>query len=159
MPEKDAWTTILDFLSTIITPNWEELIALLPLFVLIGLVGPVLTLLMLYQLRVRLTSRHGRVQLAEPEPTPAPLGEDGLPNVPANVPYCSRHGLVYPLSARTCELDREELSVRCPIDDTVRVASQQLCRACGTKYVLGASRTAVMVRRTGRPPAGGAAAA
>jgi hypothetical protein len=157
--EKDAWTSFLDFLSTIITPNWEELIGLLPLFVLIGLVGPILTLLVLYHLYVRITGRHGRIRLGEPEPMPAPLGEDGLPLIPANVPFCSRHGLLYPLSATVCELDKDELSVRCPIDDTVRVAGQQLCRTCGTKYLLGASSTALMVRRTGRPPAGGAAAA
>ena len=27
--------------------------------------------------------------------------------------------------------------MRCPVDDTVRVAGQQLCRTCGTRYQLG----------------------
>jgi len=49
--------------------------------------------------------------------------------------------------------------VRCPIDQTTRPASQELCRVCGTRYVLGASRTGLTVRRSGRPPEGGAAVA
>ena len=156
---RDAWTSFLDFLSTIITPNWEELIGLLPLFVMLGLTGPILSLLVLYHLYHFVKRRRGRVHLAEPEPMPAPLDANGLPVAPPNVPFCSRHGLIYPLKAKSCELDKEELSVRCPIDDTIRVASQQLCRACGTKYVLGTSSTALTVRRVGRPPEGGAAAA
>jgi hypothetical protein len=155
----DAWTAFLTWLSTIVTPNWDELIKLLPLFIVLGLLGPGLSLLILYHLYHRMTRRSGRVRLAEAAPVAAAVGGDGAPLIPPNVPFCSRHGLIYPLSASTCELDAEELSVRCPVDHTVRVASQQLCRVCGTKYVLGASSTALTVRRIGRPPAGGAAAA
>ena len=95
----------------------------------------------------------------EPEPTPAPIGEDGQPTFPANVPYCAPHALIYPATARTCDVDGGELLVRCPVDDNARVASQQLCRVCGTRYQLGASLAPVAVRRRGHPPEGGAAIA
>jgi hypothetical protein len=155
----DAWTAFLTWLSKIVTPDWNGLIQLLPLFVVIGLLGPVLSLLMLYHLYHFMKRQRPRIRYAEPEPHAAPVGDDGQPIIPANVPYCSRHGLIYPLSATVCELDGEELSVRCPVDETVRVARQQLCRVCGTKYVLGASSAALTVQPVHRPPEGGAAAA
>jgi hypothetical protein len=51
------------------------------------------------------------------------------------------------------------LYVRCPVDDMTRVASQDLCRVCGTRYQLGAALSPVVVQRSGRPPEGGAAVA
>lgn len=155
----DAWTSFLRFLSTIITPSWDDLIRLMPLFVIVGVLGPALSLLVLYHLYHFVKRSRPRIQLQEAEASAAPLGEGGMPVIPPNVPHCSKHGLIYPLDATVCELDREELSVRCPVDDVVRSARQQLCKACGTRYILGASNTAIMVRRAGRPPEGGAAAA
>ena len=85
--------------------------------------------------------------------------EDGRAIFPPNVPFCAQHELIYPASARSCDVDGGELLVRCPIDDNTRVASQQLCRVCGTRYQLGASVAPVTVRRRGHPPEGGAAIA
>lgn len=153
------WDQLLGFLSRIIIPDWNALIALVPLFALLGLLGPVLSLLALAWLHHRLTRRAGRVRLGEALPVIAERDEDGQLIVPANAPFCSRDGLIYPGSAATCDRCRGELSVRCPVDDTVRPAAQQLCRACGTRYVLGAADTALTIRRTGRPPRGGAAVA
>jgi len=93
------------------------------------------------------------------EPVSAPVGANGLPMFPPNVPFCEEHAVIYPPGARSCELDGGELTVRCPVDDASRPASQQLCRACGTKYVLGAATTAMTIRRSGSPPEGGAAVA
>lgn len=157
--QNDAWSSFLDFLSTIITPSWDGLIRLMPLFVILGVLAPVLTLLVMYHLYHFVKRRRPHIRLEQAEAIAAPIGEGGLPVIPPNVPYCSRHGLIYPLDATACELDGEELSVRCPVDDVVRTAREQLCRACGTRYVLGASNAAIMVRRVGRPPEGGAAAA
>jgi hypothetical protein len=155
----DPWTAFLDFLQTLVSPNWGELIAMLPLFLLLGVVGPILSLIVLAWFWHVLHRRRGRVRTAEPESMAAPRDTNGQPIYAPNVPYCETHALIYPASATTCEVDGAELSVSCPIDQTVRVASQQVCRACGTRYVLGASRTALTVRRTGRPPEGGAAVA
>lgn len=156
----DPWTAFLDFLQTILVPNWGELITMLPFFLLLGAVGPVLTLLLLYHLYHFVKRRSGRVRIEEPVPVAALLdATSGEYVFPANVPFCARHGLIYPPHETSCEIDKEELSVRCPVDDIVRTARQQTCRACGTRYELGASRTALTIRRTGRPPEGGAAVA
>ena len=155
----DPWTAFLQWLQTILVPDWNGLIQLLPILLIVGVVGPGLTLLALYWLYVSATARRGKVRIDEPTPERAERGPDGMPVYPANVPYCATHELIYPATYRTCEIDGEELQVRCPIDETVRVAGQQLCRTCGTRYQLGASLAPVVIRRHGRPPAGGAAIA
>lgn len=155
----DPWTSFLDWLQTLIVPEWNSLIAMLPLLLLLGVVGPILSLIVLMNLSYLWHRRRGRVRTADVEPVSAPVGPDGEPVFPPNVPYCLGHAVLYPGSARECAVDRAELTVRCPVDSTTRPASQQTCRACGTRYVLGASRAPLVVRRTGRPPEGGAAVA
>ena len=155
----DPWTAFLEWLQTILIPDWNGLIQLLPILLILGVLGPGLTLLALYWFYVTITSRRGKVRRADPEPTPAERAADGTPTYPPNVPYCPIHELLYPATAKACEIDGEELSVRCPVDDTIRVAGQPLCRTCGTRYQLGASLAPIVIRRRGRPPAGGAAAA
>ncbi len=163
MPEQpvatDPWTGFLEWLETIIIPDWGGLISLLPILLILGVVGPGLSLLALYWFYHRVTRRRGRVRIGDPEPTRARVGEDGNAVYPPNTPYCPHHQLVFPATARTCDVDREELLVRCPVDDMTRFASQDLCRVCGTRYQLGASLAPVVVRRSGRPPEGGAAIA
>lgn len=155
----DPWTTILDFLQTVIVPNWGELINMLPFFLLIGVVGPILSLVLLMQVWYLLHRRRGHVRIAEPEAIPASRDSQGNPIYPPNVPYCDEHELLYPANRTTCEINGAELSVSCPVDQTVRTASEQVCRVCGTRYVLGAARPPITVRRTGSPPEGGAAVA
>jgi hypothetical protein len=58
-----------------------------------------------------------------------------------------------------CEIDRADLSVACPVDGTVRVASVQTCPGCGTRYVLGAGSSPTLVTGSSGPPEGGAAVA
>ena len=155
----DPWTAFLDWLATILIPDWNGLISLLPLMLILGVLGPALSLLALYWLLNSATRRRGKVRIDEPQPEAAPRAADGTPIYAANVPYCPTHTLLYPPTYRECEIDGEELLVSCPVDETVRVASQQLCRTCGTRYQLGASLAPVVVRSHGRPPAGGAAIA
>lgn len=155
----DAWTAFLQWLSTILIPDWGGLIGLLPILLIVGVVGPGLSFLALYWMYVRLKSRRGHVRTAEPEPLAVAATADGSYVYPANAPYCPTHHLVYPPTMSQCQVDRAELLVRCPVDDSVRVASQQLCRTCGTRYQLGASLSPIVVRRRGSPPAGGAAVA
>jgi hypothetical protein len=155
----DPWTAFLQWLQTILVPDWSGLIQLMPILLIVGVVGPALSLLALYWLYVIFTTRRGKVRFDEPTPQPAERAADGSPIFPANVPYCRTHELIYPAKYRECEIDSEELNVRCPVDDTVRVAGQELCRTCGTRYQLGASLAPVVVRSHGQPPAGGAAIA
>lgn len=155
----DPWTAFLEWLQTILIPDWNGLILLLPILLILGLVGPVLTLLALYWFYVVGTSKRGKVRRDELSPTPAERAADGSALYAPNVPYCRTHELIYPATAKNCEIDGEELAVRCPVDDTVRVASQPVCRTCGTRYELGASLAPIVIRRRRHPPAGGAAVA
>jgi hypothetical protein len=155
-----TWTAIQNLLQKVIVPNWTDWINAMPILVVIGLLGPILTLVFLVWLHYMLfVRRRGRVRLADPAPVAAERDESGFWVIPPNTPFCAREGLLYPPSARRCVSDGAELMVRCPVDSTTRVASQELCRACGTKYVLGAASTALAVQRRSGPPEGGAAVA
>jgi len=155
----DPWTDLLTFLQTLIVPNWGELINMLPFFVVLGVVGPLITIIVVMQLWYLIHRRRGRVRRTELQPYAADRDSTGAPIYPANVPFCEEHELLFPPSMTACTVDGDELTVKCPIDRTARVASEQTCRACGTRYVLGATETALSIRRTGQPPAGGAAVA
>jgi len=158
-PPVDPWTAFLSWLQTIIIPDWGGLISLLPVLIVLGVLGPALSLLALYWIYVLVTNRRGKVRVEDPAPIPASQLADGSYDYPPNVPYCPTHNLLYPPTMRECPIDSEELQVRCPVDGTVRVASQQLCRTCGTRYQLGVALAPVVVSRRGAPPAGGAAIA
>jgi hypothetical protein len=155
----DPWTAFLDWLTTVIVPDWGELVGMLPFFLILGVVGPIVTLIALMWIWDLMKRERARVEVEDPDVTAAPRDAAGLPVFPANVPFCQEHALVYPPSQVRCQVDGSDLSVRCPVDDTVRLALEQTCRACGTRYVLGAARVPGLVRRTGRPPSGGAAVA
>jgi hypothetical protein len=155
----DPWTAFLQWLSTILIPDWNGLILLLPILLILGVVGPGLTFLVLYWIYNRALERRGKVKMADPEPVLVAAQADGTYLYPVNTPYCKSHHLLFPATERECTIDHETLLVRCPVDDTVRSADQQLCRTCGTRFQLGASLAPVVVSRRGTPPAGGAAVA
>ena len=177
----DPWTDILTFLQTVIVPNWGELINMLPFFFLIGVVGPIITLIILLQGWYFLHRRRGHVHRVEPQPVPATRDAAGLPVFPPNVPFCevhelpvpvwssidlfavavalTTHALLFPPKDTACTVDGAELTVKCPVDGTSRTASDRLCRSCGTEYRLGATESALTIRQAGQPPAGGAAVA
>ena len=155
----DPWTSFLDWLTTVLVPDWGELISLLPYVVFGTIVGPILTIIMLMWGWYIVTRRRGRVKRVELQPVPAPRDDAGAVSVPPNVPYCEEHALIYPARERQCEIDRADLSVACPVDGTVRDADIDTCAACGTKYTLGANASAVVVAGQDGPPEGGAAIA
>ncbi len=159
METPDPWTAILDQLTKVLVPDWAGLILLLPFLLIVGVLAPILTLIALAWGWHWLTDRRARIKVAEPEVQVAALDAGGQPDYPANVPYCGEHRLVFPPSATRCSVDGADLSVRCPVDDTVRDASIQTCAACGTRFVLGAASTSALVRRAAGPPPGGAAVA
>ena len=41
----DPWTAFLQWLQTIIIPDWGGLIALLPILIILGVIGPALSLM------------------------------------------------------------------------------------------------------------------
>ena len=151
---------LLELTSFFILPDWNDVIQhMLPAAVVLLLVGPVITLLVLYWLYQWLHMPRFHVRPAEVGPVPVPRDDAGQPQVPASVPYCSFDGLLYPAKETRCRECRQELTVRCPVDGTLRNATEQTCAACGTRYVLGASESSVAVQRRSGPPAGGEAVA
>jgi hypothetical protein len=159
VPAPDPWTNFLTWLTTVVVPNWTELVSMLPLWVTLGLVGPLVSLIVLAWVWHWLRKPRANIARVEPEGFLAQLGADGRPGFPANVPYCLEHALVYPTTRVRCEIDGSDLSIRCPVDGTVRDASVQTCTACGTRFILGAGSSTTLVRRSAGPPEGGAAVA
>ena len=155
----DPWTTFLDWLTTVLVPAWGELIELLPFFVVIGIIGPIVSIMVLMWLWYLVHRRRGRILREEAQAVPAPRGHDGVAVFAPSVPYCEEHALLYPPRATNCEIDRADLRVVCPVDRTVRSASVQTCPGCGTRYQLGANASPAIVTSTGGPPEGGAAVA
>jgi hypothetical protein len=149
------WNGILDVTSLFVMPDWHAVIALLPILIFLGVVGPLITFLLLgtfiYQLR------KPRVKVSfEEGPRLAALDAGGQPEFPAGLPFCRRDGLVYPSGVERCETCHDPLAVTCPMCGVGRVASLTTCGNCG--LVLKIENRAVAVRR-GRPKPGGAAVA
>jgi len=149
------WTDFLGFLSTIIIPDWAGLIALLPVFVLIGVVGPLLTLGVLGWMGFEVTKPRAKVRYDEGTKV-APLDYLGQPIFPAGEPYCPTDGLIYPSGAVRCERDGTPLSVQCPKCSLVREAAVDTCGNCG--LILKIAPRAMIVATDGPPPGGAAAA-
>ena len=150
------WADFLGFLSTIIIPDWAGLIGLLPLFILIGGVGPILSIVLLAWLGYGVTKPRTKVKYDEGVVRTAPLNHLGEPIFPAGEPYCPNDGLVYPFGATQCERDKTPLNIRCPKCELVRQASVEACGNCG--LILKMDPRALIVV-TDRPPPGGAALA
>lgn len=149
------WSDLLGFLSTLIIPDWAALIALLPLFVLIGIVGPLLTLALLAWLGYSVTKPRVKVRYDEGTKV-APRDHLGRPIVPAGEPYCPRDGLIYPFGTVRCDEDKSALLVRCPKCDVVRDAGLTTCGNCG--LALNLAPRAMIVSTDGPPPGGAAIA-
>ncbi|MEX2011858.1 MAG: hypothetical protein WEF51_06465 [Chloroflexota bacterium] len=149
------WQSFLDFISMFVIPDWGALIQLLPVFLVLGVIGPILSLGLLIWLIYFV--RKPRVPLAsDPERVAAPIGADGKPVIPRGEPFCYRDGLIYPANARRCEVCGDELSVRCPKCDVGRPASISTCGNCGLVLKV---RPQTQVVRPAQPPPGGAAVA
>jgi hypothetical protein len=155
----DPWTAFLDWLTTVLVPDWGELITLLPYVLFATVVGPILSLLALAWGWHLVTRRRGHVSRSEAQAVGAPRLDDGSLDFPPNVPYCEEHALLYPPRARTCEIDRAGLMVACPVDGSVRPADIQTCSACGTRFTLGVAASPIVVTLSAGPPEGGAAIA
>jgi len=151
----NLWSDLLGFISKLVIPDWSGLIALLPILVLIGLVGPLLSLGVLALLGYNVTKPRVKVRYDEGTKV-APRDHLGRPIVPAGEPYCPRDGLIYPSGTIRCDVDKTDLIVRCPKCDVVRTASLSACGNCGLALDL---QPRAMIVSTDGPPPGGAAIA
>jgi hypothetical protein len=149
------WNDILTFLSTIIIPDWGAIIGLIPLLLLIGVIGPLLTLAVLAWLGYFAVKPRTSVKYVEGNRV-APQDHMGRPIFPAGEPYCPLDGLIYAYGTTRCDRDQTLLQLRCPKCGTIRDSDVRACGNCGLA-VGGESRTLVVA--SDRPPPGGAAVA
>ena len=146
---------VIDFLTPILIPDWRALIDLLPIFLLIGVVGPLLSLLVLGWVVYILGKPRSRIPYSDPVPRAAQI-TDGQPVYPVGEPYCPFDRLVYPPGSTKCADCRRDLAVVCPKCGTGRQAWVDTCGTCG--LVLRIDHTVPALRPAGPPPGGAAAA-
>jgi hypothetical protein len=149
------WQQILDLLSAILIPDWSFLVSLIPIVLVLAVIGPILTLLVLYHLGYQAKKPRTRARYIE-YPQPVPVGPDGQPMRPTGRPFCERDLLVYGSAARRCDACHDALTLLCPRCAVARDAAIESCGNCGmTGRVLD---RALAVAPAG-PPSGGAATA
>jgi hypothetical protein len=152
----EFWNSALQTASMFIIPDWGALVALLPVFIFVGVIGPFLTFTILGSLYYQV--RKPRVKLTfEEGPRVAELDAGGAPIFPPGLPFCRRDKVVYPSGTLRCETCHDALSVVCPMCGLGRAAEVDTCGNCG--LVLHVKTRAIAVRATPGPKPGGAAAA
>jgi hypothetical protein len=150
------WTGLLNFLSTLVIPDWGALIGLLPLLLLLGVIGPIASILILGQL-IYILRRPMTPVSYDDGPRAALLDEEGKPIYPVGLPHCLREGLIYSSGTKRCPNDGDELWVVCPMCGLGRSAGVQTCGECG--LVLKVDHRPVALGPIAGPPPGGAAVA
>jgi len=149
------FSQVVSALGPILSPDWGALVGLLPVFLVIGVVGPLLSLLVLGWLLYLVRAPRSRIPYVAPVPMPAAI-VDGVARYPAGEPYCPVDQLVYPFGAVTCDRCGRELAVRCPKCGTGREAAIDTCATCG--LVLKIEPRLRQLQPVGPPPGGAAAA-
>lgn len=147
------WNGIIELTSHFIIPEWGELIKLLPIFLLIGVVGPLLTLVVLFWLRYAVVKPRVKAGYAEARRL-APVGADGVPVFPVGEPYSLIEGMIYEPGATRSE-SGDALVVACPKCGLVRSAAVDTCGNCGLSFTLTKPTRTL---RPASPPPGGRAA-
>jgi hypothetical protein len=152
-----AWTSLLDFIGQVIIPDWGAMIGLFPVLLLLGVIGPFVTILMLAGVVYFIRRPRTSMRYAE-GPRPAQIDDGGKPVFPPGLPYCLADGLVYPSGTTRCEHDEADLWVVCPMCGLGRLAAVGTCGNCG--LVLKVKNRPVTIGPVApSPPPGGAAAA
>lgn len=148
------WSGLLQFSAQFVTPDWGGLIRIIPYLVVIGVVGPIVTILALAWLRYGARQPRRRAAFAAVW-RQAPLDDDGSPVFPTGEPYSPTERMIYE-PGTTRSASGEELVVGCPKCGLVRPAEQDTCGNCGLSFTLKPTTRSL---RPAGPPAGGAAAA
>ena len=145
---------LLAFSESIIVPDWAQLVGLLSVFLLLFVVGPLLTVLLLFWVRYAIVKPRPKVAYADPRRA-APLDATGNPVFPVGEPYSPREGVIYE-PGMTRSPSGETLVVACPKCSLVRSAADDTCGNCGLSFTL--TPTTRSLRPAGPPPGGRAAA-
>ncbi len=152
-----VWNGLLDLTSKLVIPDWGALIGLLPLFILIGVIGPLLSLAALAWFVYAVRRPHARLKVLEGAYA-APLDADRRPVFPTGEPYCARDGLVHPSGATRCDRCGDELAVTCPKCAIGRPARVTTCANCGLVLRIDPSAETRALQPAGPPPGGAAVA-
>jgi hypothetical protein len=147
--------SILNALGPILSPDWGALVALMPIFLVLGVVGPLLSLLALGWFIYVVRRPRSRIPYVAPAPVPARLVE-GVPQYPTGEPYCPVDRLIYPFGTTRCAIDGRDLAVICPKCGVGREATLDTCANCGLVLKI---EPRMRQLQTAGPPPGGAAAA
>ncbi len=152
----ESWNGLLDLLAQFVIPDWGALIDLLPVFIFLGVVGPLVTLMPLVILVYQARKPRVRTTIVE-GPRAAPIGADGEPVFPVGLPYCRRDSLIFTSDTMRCGQCHDDLSVICPMCSLGRTALIDTCANCG--LVLKVQPRTVIVHASSGPRPGGAAVA
>ena len=149
----EMWSTFIEATSAFVIPDWGQLIGLLPVFLIIGVVGPLLTIIMLFWVRYWIVKPRVSAGYADTRRL-APIGDDGQPIFPAGEPYSLRERMIYEAGATRSE-SGDELLVACPKCGLVRSAAVDTCGNCGLSFTITPPTRTI---RPAAPPPGGRAA-
>ena len=117
----EMWSSFIEATSAFVVPDWGQLINLLPLFLVAGVVGPLLTIIMLFWVRYWILKPRVSAGYADTRRLAA-IGDDGQPVFPAGEPYSLSERMIYEAGATRSE-SGEELLVACPKCGLVRSAA------------------------------------
>lgn len=151
---QNAWHGLIQAISGFVIPDWGALISLIPIYLVIGVVAPLISLLALGWFIYVIRRPRTHLDLVD-GPVPAQI-EAGTPVYPSGEPYCPTDQLVYPFGATRCDSCRRELLVHCPKCTAGRLARIDTCGNCGLVLIIAPRSLAL---RPAGPPPGGAAAA
>ena len=149
----EMWSNFIEATSAFVVPDWGQLINLLPLFLVAGVVGPILTIIMLFWVRYWILKPRVSAGYADTR-RPAAIGDDGQPVFPAGEPYSLSERMIYEAGATRSE-SGEELLVACPKCGLVRSAAIDTCGNCGLSFTITPPTRTI---RPAAPPPGGRAA-
>ena len=149
----EMWSSFIEATSAFVIPDWGQLIGLLPVLLIIGVVGPLLTIIMLFWLRYWIVKPRVSAGYADTRRLAA-IGDDGQPIFPAGEPYSLRERMIYESGATRSD-SGEELLVACPKCGLVRSAAVDTCGNCGLSFTITPPTRTI---RPAAPPPGGRAA-
>jgi hypothetical protein len=148
------WSGIIAFSSQFVIPDWGKLIVIIPYILLIGVVGPLLSILVLAWLRYGALRPRRKTSFADSRRL-AQVDADGNAVYPAGEPYSPAERMIYEPGA-TRSASGDTLMVACPKCGLVRTAARDTCGNCGLSFTLKpVTRSSGAASR----PSGGAAAA
>ena len=149
----EMWSSFIEATSAFVIPDWGQLIGLLPVLLIIGVVGPLLTIIILFWLRYWILKPRVSAGYADTRRL-AVSGDDGQPVFPAGEPYSLSERMIYESGATRSE-SGDELLVACPKCGLVRSAAVDTCGNCGLSFTITPPTRTI---RPAAPPPGGRAA-